>query len=439
MQGLRYLVTKTRWTVRLYVALRDLLYLSFISYCHWTMKVVSYNYRQTNIQMYKAIKVKLKPNIEQQQTLAQCFGGCRWFWNYSLNLSNTAYKETGKGLSRSKIQALLPKLKKAEETKWLKIPHSQSLQAVAMNLDTAFQNFFQGRSGKPSFKSKHGLQSLSFPQSVKVLEGSYVKIPKLGVMKANLPSWLDKTFKFSTVTISKNRVGKYYISFLYEIEDKEPSIEGKAIGIDLGLTHFAITSEGKKIDNPRFTQRHQRNLKIKQQRLSRKKKDSKNRAKATLKVAKVHNKITNSRVDFLHKLSRKIVDDNQVICVENLNVKGMVKNRKLSFAISSVGWGMFLTMLSYKAKELGKVYQEIDRFFPSSKTCSSCGHKVEILPLDIRSWKCENCDTTHDRDLNAALNIMNEGLRLLGHEHPISLSPECKTEPVLAQVQQLIG
>ena len=384
--------------------------------------------------MYKAIKVKLKPNIEQQQVLAQCFGSARWFWNYSLNLWNTSYLETGKGLSRSKIQALLPALKKSEETKWLKIPHSQSLQVVAMNLDTAFKNFYAKRTGKPSFKSKHGKQSLSFPQSVKVLEGKYVKIPKLGVMKANLPGWLDEDFKFSMVTISKNRVGKYYISFLYEIEDKEPSLEGKAIGIDLGLTHFAITSEGEKVDNPRLTYRYQRNLKVKQQKLSRKNKDSKNRAKARLKVSKVHNKITNSRVDFLHKLSRKIVDDNQVICVENLNIKGMVKNRKLSKAISSVGWGMFCTMLSYKARELGKVYQEIDRFYPSSKTCSNCGHKVESLPLDIRSWKCDSCGTTHDRDINAAINIMNEGLRILGHEHPLSLSPECKTEPVLAQI-----
>lgn len=385
--------------------------------------------------MYKAIKVKLKPNIEQQQALAQCFGSVRWFWNYSLNLWNTAYKETGIGLSRSKIQALLPKLKKAEETCWLKIPHSQSLQVVAMNLDAAFKNFYAKRASKPGFKSKHGLQSLSFPQSVKVKKGNYVKIPKLGVMKANLPSWVDETFKFSMVTISKNRVGRYYISFLYEIDDKKLSSEGKAIGIDLGLTHFLITSEGKKIDNPRFTQKHQRNLKVKQQKFSRKQKDSRNRAKARLKVAKVHNKVTNSRVDFLHKLSRKIVDDNQVICVENLNIKGMVKNRKLSKAIHQVGWRMFCTMLNYKAKELGKIYQEVDRFFPSSKTCNNCGYKVKSLPLDIRSWKCKSCCTNHDRDINAAITIRNEGLRILGHELPVSLLPDCKTDFVPVQLQ----
>ena len=276
---------------------------------------------------------------------------------------------------------------------------------------------------------------MSFPQSVKVKKGNYVKIPKLGVIKANLPSWLDETFKFSMVTISKNRVEKYYISFLYEIDDKEPSKIGKAIGIDLGLTHFAITSEGEKIDNPRFTLEHQRNLKVKQQRLSRKKKDSKNRSKAKLKVAKVHHKITNSRVDFLHKLSRKIVNDNQVICVENLNIKGMVKNRKLSKAISSVGWGMFCTMLSYKAKELGKIYQEVDRFFPSSKTCNNCGYKVKSLPLNIRSWKCKSCGTNHDRDINAAITLRNEGLRILGHELPVSLLPDCKTDFVPVQLQ----
>jgi putative transposase len=258
-------------------------------------------------------------------------------------------------------------------------------------------------------------------------------------MKANLPTWVDESFKFSMVTVSKNKADKYYISFLYEIDNIEVTTDGQAIGIDLGLSHFSIDSNGIKTDNPRFTEKHQLNLKVKQQRLSRKKKDSSNRAKARLKVAKVHNKITNSRADFLHKLSRKIVDENQVICVENLNIKGMVKNRKLSKAIHQVGWGMFCTMLSYKAKELGKVYQEIDRFFPSSKTCNNCGHKVESLPLDIRSWECGSCGTHHDRDINAAINIRNEGLRLLGIDTPVSLSPDCQTDFVPVQLQLVFG
>ena len=254
------------------------------------------------------------------------------------------------------------------------------------------------------------------------------------MVKAKITKEINQ--KLRTVNISKDCTNNYYGSLLYYdgLDYPATNASRKAIGLDIGLTHYLITSDGEKIDNPKWFNKHERNLKIKQQKLSRKNKGSNNRTKAKLKVAKVHQKITNSREDFLHKLSRKIVDDNQVICVENLNIRGMVKNRKLSKAISSVGWRMFLTMLSYKAKELGKVYQEIDRFFPSSKTCSNCGHKVESLPLDIRSWKCNSCDTTHDRDVNAAINIMIEGLLILGLEYPISLSPECKTEQVLALV-----
>ena len=184
--------------------------------------------------------------------------------------------------------------------------------------------------------------------------------------------------------------------------------------IDLGLNHFAITSDGSKFDNPKWLVRHERNLKIKQQRLSRRSKGSNNRNKSRLAVAKVHEKIAGCREDFLHKLSRRIVDENQVICVENLNVKGMVKNPNLSKAISQVGWGMFCTMLKYKADNEGKVYQEVDRFFPSSKTCNVCLNQVKSLPLDIRYWDCNNCGTKHiDRDINTALNIRDEGLRII--------------------------
>ena len=384
--------------------------------------------------MLKTLKVRLAPNTEQQALLAQSFGNVRWFWNYSLNLCETTYKETGKGLTRTQIQSLLPGLKKKENTKWLKETYSQCLQVVALNLSVAYKNFFEGRAKKPRFKSKHGKQSVSYPQNVKLEEGNYLKIPKIGLVKAKITKEINH--KLRTVTISKDCTNKYYASLLYDNGFDYPALnaEGKAIGLDVGLTHYLITSDGEKIDNPKWFNKHERNLKVKQQKISRKKKGSNNRAKARLKVAKVHQKIANSREDFLHKLSRKIVDENQIICVENLNIKGMVKNRKLSKAISSVGWGMFCTMLSYKAQELGKIYQEIDRFFPSSKTCSNCGYKVESLSLDIRSWKCESCGTTQDRDINAAINIMNEGLRILGLEHPESLSPECKTEPVLALV-----
>ena len=193
----------------------------------------------------------------------------------------------------------------------------------------------------------------------------------------------------------------------------ETSKDGKGIGIDLGLTHFAITSNGSKYENPRHLAKHQRNLKRKQQKLSRKKKGSNNRQKARRKVAKVHSKISRCREDFLHKLSRKIVNENQVIAVENLNVKGMVRNHNLAKAISDCGWGMFCTMLKYKAEWEGKTYIEVDRFFPSSKTCNVCLNQVASLPLDVITWTCEHCKTTHDRDINAAINIKNEALRIL--------------------------
>lgn len=190
-------------------------------------------------------------------------------------------------------------------------------------------------------------------------------------------------------------------------------MDGKAIGIDLGLTHFAITSDGSKFDHPRILNKHDLNLKLKQQQLSRKQKGSNNRIKARNKVARVHKKITSCREDFLHKLSRRIVNENQVIVVENLNIKGMMQNHRLAKSIHQVGWGMFCTMLKYKAEIEGKIYQEVDRFFPSSKTCHVCLNQVGSLPLDVRFWTCENCHTKHDRDINASINLRDEGLRIL--------------------------
>ena len=361
--------------------------------------------------MYKAYKFTIKPNTEQEIALAKGFGCCRWFWNYSLNLCQETYKTTGKGLTRNYIQGLLPSLKK--EYEWLTDAYSQCLQVVALNLSQAYQNFFEKRARLPRFKSKHGRQSISYPANVK-FEGDYLKLPgKVGLVYCVRHREFEGTIK--TVTISKTPDGKYYASILVddELELPETSKDGKGIGIDLGLTHFAITSNGSKYENPRHLAKHQRNLKRKQQKLSRKKKGSNNRQKARRKVAKVHSKISRCREDFLHKLSRKIVNENQVIAVENLNFKGMVRNHNLAKAISDCGWGMFCTMLKYKAEWEGKTYIEVDRFFPSSKTCNVCLNQVASLPLDVRTWTCEHCKTTHDRDINAAINIKNEALRIL--------------------------
>lgn len=361
--------------------------------------------------MYKAYKFRIYPTNEQQIALAKAFGCCRWFWNYSLNLCQETYLTTGKGLSRGAIQGLLPSLKK--EYSWLTDAYSQCLQYVALNLSTAYKNFFEKRTGFPRFKSKHGKQSISYPSNVK-LDGDYLKIPgKVGLIYCKQDRKFDGQIK--TVTVSLNPDGKYYASVLVDDgrELAQLSTEGKAIGIDLGLTHFCITSNGSKFDNPRHTTKYARNLKKKQQSLARKQKSSKNRYKAKSKVSKVHSKIRRVREDFLHKLSRKIVNENQVIAVENLNVKGMVRNHNLAKAISDCGWGQFCTMLKYKSEWSGKTYIEVDRFFASSKTCSVCLNRVDSLSLDIRDWTCSQCNTHHDRDVNAAINIRNEALRIL--------------------------
>lgn len=360
--------------------------------------------------MLKVVKVRLYPNSQQQEALSQSFGNCRWLWNYCLNLMNETYKETGKGLSGYQVKKQIPQLKC--EYEWLKLTYSQCLQSVCLNLGVAFNNFFERRTGYPSFKSKHGKQSIQYPQNVKRV-GDCLKLPMIGDVKAIFHREIEG--KFKTVTVSKNCSNQYYAAILFEDgKDKlEQNAEGKAIGVDLGLTHFAITSDGSKFDNPRWFKKHERNLKLKQQQLSRKQKGSNNRNKSRLKVAKVHNKITRCREDFHHKLSRRIVNENQVIVVENLAVANMVKNHKLAKAISQVGWGQFCTMLKYKADQEGKVYQEVDRFFASSKTCNNCLNRVDNLDLSIRFWDCNSCKTRHDRDINAAINILDEGLRIL--------------------------
>ncbi|NJK50455.1 IS200/IS605 family element transposase accessory protein TnpB [Candidatus Gracilibacteria bacterium] len=369
--------------------------------------------------MFRVVKVRLYPTESQQIRLAQWFGCCRWFWNYSLDLTTKTYQQTGKGLSRVQIQSMLPALKK--EYEWLAEPYSQCLQFVALTLSQAFLNFFEKRAKYPNFKSKRSKQSISFPQNVQIIDKG-LKLPKLGVVEAKLSKLYPGEVK--TVTISKNPSEKYYASILFEIEGEEPSpsTDGKAIGLDLGLTHFCITSDGSQYNNPKHLYKHQRNLARKQKKLSRKNLGSRSRHKAVKLVATIHEKIFNTRRDFLHKLSSKIVNENQVIVVEDLAVLNMVRNHKLAKAISDCSWGTFTTFLKYKCERNGKVFVKVDRFFPSSKTCSNCYHQVTEMPLDVRSWQCPKCGTNHDRDVNAATNIKDEGLRLLALGHSATAS-----------------
>jgi putative transposase len=376
--------------------------------------------------MYQSIKARIYPTDAQSEKLCQFFGCARWWWNRALNETTTTYAETGKGLSREGLNALLPALKK--EFAWLGECHSQVLQSVTLNLSKSFINFFEKRAKFPNFKSKHGKQSIQYPQGTKFvdcldahnLEGTsksmrrnLIYLPKLGWVKISLHRPLNGEVK--TVTISKNPSGQYFAAILTEQEGEypTPSSEGNAIGIDLGITDFAITSTGSKYPNPRHIKKHESNLKRKQRKLSRKVKGSNSRNKARKLVARVHQRISNSRQDFLHKLSHKLVNENQVIVVEDLAVKNMVRNHCLAKAISDCGWSSFVGMLDYKCERSGKILVKVDRFFPSSKTCSNCYHRVPSLPLEVRQWTCPSCGANHDRDVNAAQNLKAEGLRIL--------------------------
>ncbi|MGB3559487.1 MAG: RNA-guided endonuclease TnpB family protein [Geitlerinemataceae cyanobacterium] len=365
---------------------------------------------------HQSTKVRIYPTEAQKVVLSQHFGCARWWWNYALNLNISTYKETGKGLTQVALNKCLPILKKSTETEWLADCYSQVLQSVTLNLVTAYKNFFAGRARYPRFKSKKNRQAIQYSQNVEIVENS-LKFPgRFGVVTAKLHRSIKG--KIKTVTVSVTPSGKYFVSILTELEGEPPetSTEGKVLGIDLGLTDFAIVNDGQKTSkyaNPKHFAKHQRNLARKQAKLARKQKGSKNREKARKLVARVHERVSNTRKDYLHKLSRKLVDDNQVIVVENLNVKGMVRNHKLAKAISDASWGMFVNFLSYKLKREGKILVEIDRWFPSSKTCSNCHYQISKLPLNIRMWDCPSCGTRHDRDENAAINIRAEGIRQL--------------------------
>ncbi|MEH2054531.1 RNA-guided endonuclease InsQ/TnpB family protein [Nostoc sp.] len=368
--------------------------------------------------LHKVVQVRLYPSLEQQTQLAQTFGCARWWWNYALNKSIETYKETGKGLGRAALNAFLPALKKAEETVWLDDCYSQVLQATTLNLTTAYKNFFEKRAGFPKFKSKHGKQSIQYPQNVLIVDGN-VKLPgNIGIVKAKIHRPIEG--KIKTVTVSKTPSGKYLASILTELDGENPVIsEGKIYGIDLGLKHFAVVTDGEKVsiyDNPKHLAKHEKNLKRKQKKLARKQKGSNSRNRYRKVVAKVYERVSNSRQDFLHKLSYKLVSDSQAVIVENLHVLGMVRNHKLAKSISDVGWGTFTNFLAYKLERRGGKLVEIDRWFPSSKLCSNCFYQIGEMPLDVREWTCPHCNTHHDRDGNAAQNIRAEGIRMIKAE-----------------------
>lgn len=359
--------------------------------------------------MIKATKVRLYPTPEQQQALAVQFGCARYVYNRALEIKSTAWKQSQESISCFTIKSMLRQWKSEPETAWLKDADSQVLQESVRNLDKAYKNFFEKRARYPKFKKKYGRQSIAYPQRV-TIDGDCIKLPKVGMVLAVLHREIDG--RIATVTISRETTGKYFASILHHTEEETPkpltAINGdKVIGLDMGLTHFVITSDGKKADNPRFLKNAYRNLRRRSKSLSRAQKGSKNRSKKRLLLAKAHERVAFARADFQHKVSRNLVDNNHAISVETLAVKNMLKNRKLSKAISDASWSSLIAKIAYKAKNQGKHLIRIDRWTPSSKACSCCGAVVEHMPLSVRFWQCAHCGTEHDRDINAAINIRN--------------------------------
>lgn len=359
--------------------------------------------------IHKAFKFRLYPNRKQKQFLAQQFGACRWVWNHFLRQRIDHYAETGKGLSYYDNARALTQLKHEPNTKWLQKSNSQSLQQALMDLQTAYRNFFARRARYPKFKSKRDKQAFRIPQGFG-LENNRLKIPKVGpiVIVVHRPI----AGKMKSVTISRTKTGKYFASFLCELEidEPQPDTNRPMIGIDLGLIDFAVTSGGEHIPHPHYLRATEKQLKRAQCVLSRRKKGSKGKEKARQRVALLHEKVANQRSDFLHKLSHRLVDENQAIFLEDLAIKNMVRNHYLAKSISDSGWGEFVRQCEYKGKWYGCHVSQVDRFFPSSKRCADCGFVVQSLSLSCREWTCPSCGAIHDRDENAAINILAFGI-----------------------------
>jgi putative transposase len=368
-----------------------------------------------------AFKYRLYPNVDQRIALAQHFGCVRWVYNWALAKKSAAWKDAKKAVSRFDLSAELPALKRAEGTEWLGEVTAQCLQQSLRCLDEAYQHFFKDDHGFPKFKRKNGRQSCQFPQGVKVdFDDSRVMFPRIGSVK----TVFDRQFhgKIKTTTVSKTSTGKYFASITVDtgVDAPEPGpyTIDSAIGVDLGLMHFATLSTGEKIDNPRLARKAKQAIARAQRRISRCKSGSKNRAKRRFKVARLHERVLNQRQDFLHQLSTRLIRENQAICLETLNVEGMKKNRCLAFSVGDVGWSTFVDLLKYKAVRYGKTILRIGRFEPSSKQCS-CGVVNHELTLKDRVWTCQSCDVTHDRDVLAAQNIRRMAFdNLVGRDSP---------------------
>lgn len=366
----------------------------------------------------KTYRFRLFPTKEQEVLLNQHFGHSRWVYNHFLNERKEQYQADKKSDNYYKQAVTLTKLKKEEETKWLKEVNSQTLQFALRSLDTAFLNFFRGNAQFPKFKSRKHKNTFTIPQ-FGTLADNKISIPKF---KEGIKVKLHREVKgkIGKMSITKTPTGKYYVSIFTEQEADELSKTNRQVGIDLGLKDFVITSDNKKFKNNRYTKKYAKQLKKAQQHLSRKQKGSNGFEKQKIKVAKIHDKIASCRLDTLHKVSKELVKSYDLISIEDLNVKGMIKNHKLSKHIADASWGNFVTLLQYKCDWYGKQLIKVNRFFPSSKCCSECGWINQELKLSDREWTCKSCGVVHDRDVNASRNILKEGLKI--HRQGLSIT-----------------
>ena len=374
--------------------------------------------------MIHAYKYKLKPTIKQRKKLSQTFGSVRFIYNWGLNRKKEAWEKNKEKISYGQLSKELTALKKDGEHEWLTNCSSVALQQSLRNLDNAYTRFFKEKKGCPKFKSKKNSND-----SAKFISGVHfdfnemrVDIPRVGKVKFLKNQVFDENqVKIGTLTVSRDKCGDYWCAIV--VEDNKPQVEKAeiceetAVGIDLGIKDYAILSDGTKYDNPQFLERELAHLATLQQRFAKTQKGSKRHEKMRVKIAKLHRKIRNKRADYLHKMSTDIVQRFDTICLEDLNITGMVQNHNLARAITSVAWNEFNRQLKYKSDWRGKNVVLIDRFDPSSKKCSVCGYVNNELTLNDRKWTCPQCGEHHDRDVNAAINIRNFGLQKNGKQN----------------------